>query len=161
MKVLNAALAAAVAVSIGSSAAAGNCAVPREANAMAQQVGDHINAQRRAAGLPALRIDRRLVRAAAGHACDMAAMGRMTHTSSNGMNVLQRAQAAGVRVCTIAENTAWGRPYEAPTALVSGWMNSSGHRANILMDRGVSHFGAAVAYDGNTPYWTWVVARPC
>lgn len=161
MTFLKSALIAGFLTVIGGAATAGQCAYPQAGPAMAQQVGDYINQQRRAAGLRPLRMDANLTRAAATHACDMAQMGRISHVSSNGMDVQQRARAAGMNACTIAENTAWGRPYEAPAALVTGWMNSSGHRANILLDRGVTHFGVGVAYNGTTPYWTWVVARPC
>lgn len=155
------AVCALVALCLSGPAVAGQCAMSSDAVRMAEEVGSYINQQRRAAGLPAVRMDRRLTQAALGHACDMAQMGRLTHVSSNGMNVMDRARAVGMRTCTIAENTAWGRPYEAPAELVRGWMGSSGHRANILLDGGVTHFGVGLAYAGNTPYWAWVVARPC
>ena len=166
MTSLKSAVAAAVlgtaAIFTSSTAQAGQaCSYPPHVAQVAELVGQGINAQRRAAGLRPLQQHESLRNAAFAHACDMAQMGRMTHTGSNGSNVMQRARAHGLTTCTIAENTAWGRPYEQPNDLVRGWMNSSGHRHNILMDRGVTYFGMGVAYNGNTPYFSWVVARAC
>lgn len=144
-----------------SASAAVECNIPANAGQIVNLVGEGINQQRRASGLRALRPHESLQQAAFAHACDMAQMGRMTHTGSNGSDVQQRARLYGLSTCTIAENTAWGRPYEQPVNLVAAWMNSAGHRYNILLDRGVTYYGMGVAYSGTTPYFSWVVARPC
>ncbi|MFN8052179.1 MAG: CAP domain-containing protein [Acidimicrobiales bacterium] len=112
-----------------------------------------VNAQRAAAGAPALRLCPTLIWAAQGHTADQAAHDDMTHTGSDGSNIGVRADRAGYSGWTaLGENVAYG--YTSIDGVMTGWMNSSGHRANILnasyTDVG---FGQAVAADG-TVYWT-------
>lgn len=56
-----------------------------------------------------------------------------------------------------AENVAYG--YGTPAAVMAGWMNSDGHRRNILSSN--THIGVGLAYGANgRPYWTQVFATP-
>ncbi len=64
----------------------------------------------------------------------------------------------GYRFRTWAENAAMG--YRTAEHVMSGWMNSSGHRANILRSS-VTEIGLGLAYSaGGVPYWTQVFAAP-
>ena len=129
---------------------------PVQVSADIQRVVDLTNAERSARGRGALTIDGRLVDAAQRHSNDMAAMNTLTHTGSDGSNPGQRMRDAGYPTSYWAENAAAG--YSSADDVMNGWMNSSGHRANILSSR-VVHIGVAVAYaaDG-TPYWTMTLA---
>ena len=80
----------------------------------------------------------------------------MTHTGSDGSNAGDRIARAGFSAGTWGENVAAG--YATAASVVDGWMNSSGHRANIL-DPSFTHIGVAVANAAEgTPYWTMVLA---
>ena len=111
------------------------------------------NAQRTAKGCPALRIDERLRTAARAHSTDMVTRSFFSHTGSNGSTFVDREAAAGYpRRGASAENIAWG--YRTPKDVVTGWMNSSGHRANILNCGSVA-VGVGLAYtNGGAAYWT-------
>jgi len=114
------------------------------------------NDTRAAAGLAPLAIDDAAMRAAAAHSADQAAMRRMTHTGSDGSNAGTRLTRAGYAWQAWGENVAAGQPTAAD--VTTAWLNSPGHRANML-DPSYEHIGVAVAYDtSGTPYWTMVVA---
>jgi uncharacterized protein YkwD len=96
-----------------------------------------INQQRAAAGLPALLDNGLLDTAASGLSLEMVAQNFFDHTSPSGSTMLSRLTAVGY----ILPNTAWsiGENIAAatgslatPAAMVTAWMNSPGHRANIL-----------------------------
>jgi uncharacterized protein YkwD len=111
------------------------------------------NAQRVAKGCQALRIDSRLTEAARAHSTDMVKAGIFSHTGSDGSNFVTREVRAGYpKSGAAAENIAWG--YRTPKEVVNGWMNSSGHRKNILNCANTA-VGVGVAYTkGGAPYWT-------
>lgn len=108
------------------------------------------NAERAKAGCGALRVDQRLVTAAKRHSADMAANNYFSHTSQNGDSPWDRMAAAGYPDAG-AENIAKGYPTAA--AVVKGWMNSPGHRANIL-NCGLRAIGVGMASGPGGPYWT-------
>ncbi len=113
------------------------------------------NAERAKAGCPALRTDQALSTAAQRHSEDMAARNFVGHTGSDGSNFVTRIERAGyTRWTRAAENVAAGQQTAAD--VVRGWMNSAGHRANILncalRDIGVGHqFRQNTTYGH---YWT-------
>jgi uncharacterized protein YkwD len=111
------------------------------------------NAHRTAKGCPALRVDNRLVTAARAHSTDMVSRRFFSHTGSNGSTFVTRSVAAGYpQRGAASENIAWG--YRTPKEVVSGWMNSSGHRTNILNCSSIA-VGVGVSYNANgAPYWT-------
>ncbi len=111
------------------------------------------NAERLAHGCKALRIDSRLVTAARAHSTDMVKAGFFDHTGSDGSNFVTREVRAGYpRNGASAENIAYG--YRTPEQVVTGWMNSSGHRKNILNCASTA-VGVGLAYtSGGAPYWT-------
>ena len=77
----------------------------------------------------------------------------MSHTGSDGSDMVARAENAGYRNWTaVGENVAYG--YDSETAVLTGWMNSPGHRANIL-NPAYTHVGSASAVGGSgTRYWS-------
>jgi uncharacterized protein YkwD len=96
-----------------------------------------INQQRAAAGVPALRVVVALNSAAASHSADMVAHNYFDHVSPSGSTPQSRMTAVGY----LRPNTAWsiGENIAAatgslatPSSIVTMWMNSPGHRANIL-----------------------------
>ncbi len=114
------------------------------------------NQQRQAAGLPALATTSALTNAAAQHSQDQAGRSSMGHTGSDGSNAGQRISANGGSFSTWAENVAAG--YGSASGVVDGWMNSPGHRANIL-NPAMTQVGVAVATSADgTPYWTMVLS---
>lgn len=112
-----------------------------------------VNAFRAAHGIPALSECAALDRAAQGHSDDQAAHDTMSHTGSNGSDLGTRANQAGyVGWGALGENVAYG--YTAVNTVMVGWMNSTGHRENIL-SRSYEHvgFGLATSASG-TRYWS-------
>ncbi len=108
-----------------------------------------VNAMRRAAGVPRLRVDRRLERAAGGYAVAMRDGGFFSHVSPLGAGPAERVVASGYarrdRRWRVGENLAWGSGALAtPAAVITGWMTSPPHRANVL-DRRFRHLGLGLA----------------
>ena len=97
-----------------------------------------LNRRRRERGLPPLVRDRRIDAAARAHSRDMAERRFYAHESPDGTTPLQRMRRAGWPANRTggAENIAWGAGgASTPAEIVEGWMNSPGHRANILDPR--------------------------
>ncbi|MGA4838463.1 CAP domain-containing protein [Streptomyces sp. G45] len=110
------------------------------------------NGHRAAAGLGPLAPDPRLAAAAQGHSADMVARGFYAHTAPDGSEPWDRAAAAGSTHRRIGENIACGQ--RSPTEVVTGWMNSPGHRANILKPS-FTHLGVGFVGGGAAgTYWT-------
>jgi uncharacterized protein YkwD/stress response protein SCP2 len=117
------------------------------------------NQQRQLNGLPPLAPEPLLGRAAAAHSADMAARQFFDHRNPDGLQVADRVTALGYRFATVAENIAAGQ--RTPTEVVTGWMNSPGHRRNILLPEitqiGVGYSPSADVYGC---YWTQVFGTP-
>ncbi|MEP7762696.1 CAP domain-containing protein [Sanguibacter sp. 25GB23B1] len=107
-----------------------------------------VNVQRLQAGCAELRPDARLTAAAQLHSEDMSANNYMSHTSLDGRSAADRATAQGYTSFS-GENVAKG--YRSAAAVMDGWMNSPGHRANILSCSSVA-IGVGVSGDA----WTQV-----
>lgn len=107
------------------------------------RIFDLINAERRHQGLPALEYNSQLDRMAQVQAANMAFFQKMAHVIPEAKlpTLADRARSVGYPYRQIAENVALG--YPTAEAVVDGWMNSRGHRANI-MDRGLVETGIAV-----------------
>jgi uncharacterized protein YkwD len=92
-----------------------------------------IAAERAQHGLPALRVDAALSRAALGHARDMVRHDYLSHTSSGGAGCGDRVRRAGYRAWAVGEVIAVGGDWKGtPEQVVKGWMSSPSHRAVIL-----------------------------
>ena len=99
-----------------------------------------VNLERTTRGLPALRANRQLARAAVDHARDMVKRSYFAHESLGGGGFIGRIKArgymAGRRSWTVGENLAWGGGVTgSPREIVALWMKSQPHRANILYRR--------------------------
>jgi uncharacterized protein YkwD len=136
---------------------------------MAVDTLDLINQQRASHGCGPLSLSSKLTAAAQGQSRDMAELNFFNHTNPDASRATpgQRASAAGYSWSMVGENIAAG--YADPSAVVSGWMSSSGHRANILncsyTETGIGYYYQAndQPFDGSGPffhYWTQVFARP-
>ena len=116
-----------------------------------------VNQERAKAGCSPLTANSQLANAAQAHSADMAANDYFSHTSRNGDQMADRVDAAGYRWRSLGENIAKGQ--QTPAAVMQAWMNSSGHRANIL-NCGFRNIGVGLAYDGNSPVWTQNFGTP-
>lgn len=107
-----------------------------------------INARRATRGLPRLRINRRLGKAAMWHTHDMVRRHYFGHVSHRGRDVVDRLRGSrylgGRFSWTVGENLAWGSGSRGtPRQIVRAWMNSPGHRRNML-DRRFREIGIGV-----------------
>ena len=109
-----------------------------------------VNTARAAAGCAPLVHDEGLATVARAHSADMRDRGYFDHTNPDGLDPFERADAAG-QTNARAENIAAGQP--DPAAVMDAWMNSSGHRANILNCE-LRTLGIGVAEGGGGPWWT-------
>jgi uncharacterized protein YkwD len=116
-----------------------------------------VNAERQRVGASPLVLNSSLTVAAQGHAQDMANTRRLSHTGSNGSTMRSRIDATRYPWSTIGENVAMGQT--TPAAVMEAWMNSPGHRRNIL-NPNFTELGLGYAQGGGRPYWVQVFARP-
>ena len=96
-----------------------------------------LNAQRARHDLRPLRLNRELSAAAQGHSRAMARRHFFSHTSLSGASFVDRIRTtgylSGVRSWSVGENIAYGSGSRStPRSIGRAWMNSAGHRANIL-----------------------------
>jgi len=115
------------------------------------QVVALVNKERATAGCGALTEDPQLEKAAQGHSDDMAARNFFDHTNPDGADPGQRITAAGYKWSTYGENIAQGQ--QTPEAVMESWMNSPGHRANIL-NCSFKDIGVGVHNGSGGPWWT-------
>lgn len=108
-----------------------------------------VNEIRRGNGLNPLTANWELSRVARYKSQDMADNRYFSHTSPTYGSPFQMIKAFGLSYRTAGENIAMG--YSTPQAVVDGWMNSSGHRANIL---NASYTQIGVGYVVQGHYWT-------
>lgn len=134
------------------------------APSVVSQVLELINNVRRQAGLQPLRLNAALTQAAQRHSTSMAYQDFFDHVGRDGSTIVTRIQQAGYRYSAIAENIAGGQT--TASAAVQGWMNSPGHRVNILNPRYVDT-GIGYEFLGTDPgrvtlkhYWTQTFGTP-
>ncbi len=120
-----------------------------------QQILTLVNVERRKANLQPLTLNNQLGQAAQNHTNDMVSKSYFSHTSPSGGTMTSRVNATGYVYSTIGENIAAGSSTANTT--MTQWMNSPGHRANILNPKfrelGV---GYAPSNDQYRYYWTQV-----
>ncbi len=125
-------------------------------NANEQQLLDLTNQSRANSGLPMLRMDPRLCRAARLHSANMARLNSMSH-NLEGKSHQHRTMEAGYPSGMVAENICYSQGN--PQAAINTWLNSSGHRANMLSNQ-YSDLGVGIGYSRNgQPYYTQVFGR--
>lgn len=108
-----------------------------------------VNEIRAENGLPSLTYDWELSRVARYKSQDMKDNKYFSHTSPTYGSPFQMIKNFGITYRSAGENIAKG--YATPQAVVNGWMNSSGHRANIL-NASFNRIGVGYVAGGN--YWT-------
>jgi len=128
-----------------------------------EQVLQLTNQYRQQNGLQALTYNSNLATAAQSHTQNMALQDFFSHTGLDGSNMATRVSATGYTWTRVSENIAAGQ--RTASEVVTGWMNSAGHRANIL-DPNVREIGLGHYYLSNDTgsqnwnyYWTQVFAR--
>jgi uncharacterized protein YkwD len=115
-----------------------------------------LNRERAHHGLGGLKLNKRLSRAARGHARDMARRNYFSHDTLGGGSFVDRIRATGylqgARSWVVGENLGWGsRGFSRPRVIMRMWMKSPGHRANIL-NASFREIGIGVAYDAPIPH---------
>ena len=108
-----------------------------------------VNVERARYGLAALSADAELSRGARAKSQDMRDKGYFSHESPTYGSPFQMLKSFGVSYRSAGENIAYG--YATPEKVVNAWMNSEGHRANIL---NASYTRLGVGYVASGDYWT-------
>ncbi len=118
----------------------------------ALEVLDLVNAERAKEGAAPLELDADLCAVAQLHSNDMVARGFFDHYNPDGLSPFDRMSAYGIRYMAAGENIAAGQ--RSPEAVMNSWMNSPGHRSNIL-NPSYKKMGIAWADGGDYGiYWT-------
>jgi len=114
-----------------------------------QRVVELTNAECAKQGLPALKIDTELSKVARIKSEDMQKNNYFDHNSPTYGSPFDMMKKFGISYTSAGENIAQGQ--RTPEEVVQAWMNSAGHRANIL-NNGFTHIGVGYVESGN--YWT-------
>lgn len=118
------------------------------------QVASLTNVERSTRGLPQLVYDAKLAEIARLHSADMNNRNFFDHKNPSGEDPGARATKAGYKWGAIGENIAAGQP--SPDVVMKGWMNSPGHRSNIL-GNSYKRIGVGIVRKGDgqgTPVYT-------
>ena len=112
-----------------------------------------MNAHRVSVGCEPLTWITEVADVAHAHSVDMVERDFFDHTNPDGASPFDRMRDAGLNFSRAAENIAWG--YGSPEAVLEGWLNSSGHRANIencsLTEHGVGLYQTRWTHLFRTP----------
>ena len=131
---------------------AGQVRADESIDAVEAQVAELINAQRTLAGLSELGLDHRLNIAADQHSTDMAVNGCFQHDSCDGTNTFDRILTHYPASSAMGEIIAAG--FKDAASVVDAWMNSPGHRAQIL-GASFQGMGVGLVRGGSFgTYWT-------
>ena len=120
-----------------------------EVSAYEKKVLELTNQERAKAGVPALKLDEELSKVAREKSRDMQSKGYFDHNSPTYGSPFDMMKQFGISYTTAGENIAMGQ--QSPEEVVQAWMNSEGHRKNI-MNANFTHLGVGHVADGN--YWT-------
>lgn len=124
---------------------------PNDASSIQSEVLRLVNIERSKEGLSSLKLSNELSSVATKKSQDMADNNYFSHTSPTYGSPFDMMKQFGINYTSAGENIAQG--YNSAEAVMNGWMNSPGHKANILS----SNFGTlGVGYvnKGGTTYWT-------
>ena len=133
---------------------------PAPSGGVTTQVVTLTNAERAKAGCGPLTVNATLTAVAQAHSQDMATNNYFDHNSQDGRTPFDRMTAAGYRYSTAAENIAAGQ--RTPQDVMTAWMNSPGHRANIL-NCALKQIGVGYATGSSSQYgvyWTQDFGTP-
>jgi uncharacterized protein YkwD len=115
------------------------------------------NAERSKLKLPPLKVDPVLLKIAREHSANMARLDKLGH-ELEGQTFVQRMEKAKYQALRAGENVAQGQ--RSPDEAVAGWMQSPGHKANILQAE-YTHIGVGLATSkSGQAYYTQVFAQP-
>ncbi|WP_313800463.1 CAP domain-containing protein [Cytobacillus sp.] len=118
-------------------------------SAYEQKVLELTNQERAKYGVPALKLDVELSKVARAKSADMKAKGYFDHNSPTYGSPFDMMKQFGITYKSAGENIAMGQ--RTPEEVVNAWMNSEGHRKNIL-NASFTNLGVGYVADGN--YWT-------
>jgi uncharacterized protein YkwD len=128
------------------------------------EVHARVNITRNEYGLAPVAYNALLATIARGHSADMLARDYFDHDSPEGCDMACRADATGYKWQAVGENIYMMSGYaldaeKLAAMVISGWMNSPGHRANILKEV-FTYQGIGVAVRGEDVYVTEMLANP-
>lgn len=126
--------------------------IPEEDESLsyAEQVAALVNIERAKEGLSPLTIDQKVQAAAQVRAVECEQ--RFSHTRPNGSSFSTALTEQGIAYRRAGENIAWGQ--RSPREVVNAWMNSDGHRANI-MNKSFTKIGVGYYQNANgVKYWS-------
>ena len=124
--------------------------------AIERQVIDLVNAERTGNGLQALEFNWQVARVAGYKACDMRDNRYFSHTSPTYGSPFQMLRDFGISFTAAGENIAMGQ--RSAESVMQAWMNSSGHRANIL-NEAYTQIGVGYCIGNSGPYWVQMFIR--
>lgn len=132
----------------------GNCdktdtSNPSNIGTVEEEILELVNIERAKYGLSPLKLNSELCSLAKTKSCDMSQNNYFSHTSPTYGSAFDMMKAANIKYNTAGENIAQG--YKTAEAVMKGWMNSEGHRANIL-NSSYTELGVGLCGDGY--YWT-------
>lgn len=124
----------------------------------ADEVIKLVNIERSKNGLAPLKANDELSKVATAKAQDMIDKNYFDHTSPTYGSPFDMMKKFNINYTAAGENIAYGQ--KTPATVMDGWMNSSGHRANIL-NSNFTEIGVGVVKDKNgTPYWVQMFINP-
>lgn len=122
-----------------------------QSSSIEREVARLVNLERQKAGLAPLTFSEELARVARIKSQDMADKNYFSHTSPTYGDPFQMMRSFGIKFGYAGENIAKG--YRSAESVMNGWMNSSGHRANIL-NPNFNKIGVGYVEARGTTYWT-------
>ncbi|MDF2531033.1 MAG: hypothetical protein K0Q65_614 [Clostridia bacterium] len=126
--------------------------------ALESEVVRLVNIERSKQGLQPLKENWELSRVARYKSADMASKNYFAHESPTYGSPFRMMESFGIKYSSAGENIAYGQ--KTPQQVMTAWMNSPGHRSNI-MSPSFSQIGVGYATNKNgVPYWTQMFIRP-
>lgn len=123
-------------------------------------VFERINEQRQKQGLKPLKMHETLRKVARAYSRRMSQEKFFSHYDPQKKSATDRVRSAGLRFRAVGENLFLSQNAPDPiSGAVEGWMESKGHRANILT-QAYTHTGVGIWKDGNTHHFTQLFMRP-
>lgn len=132
--------------------------VPTDIRTQENEVIRLVNVERTKRGLQPLKANWELSRVARLKSQDMANKGYFSHQSPTYGSPFNMMENFGIRFSSAGENIAYGQ--KTPAQVMTAWMNSPGHKANILSPS-YTEIGVGLARNRNgVPYWTQMFIKP-
>lgn len=129
----------------------------RNTQVQESEVARLVNVERGKAGLPSLKLNWELSRVARVKSQDMSDKNYFSHNSPTFGSTFSLIGKYGIVYSAAGENIAYG--YNTPAAVMNGWMNSPGHRANIL-GKQYNQIGVGMVKNSKGQiYWTQIFIK--